>query len=138
MNVEVALARVSEQVKGRGTSGYVLTVTDGGTPHCVNADVHWDGTRFSAEVGAQTAGNATRRPAVSVLYPLRNADDYSLIIDGTAVVERTPDGRRVVVTPTRAVLHRNAPPPDPTSSCTADCVPLLVSVVPVAPPSKLG
>jgi hypothetical protein len=61
---------------------------------------------------------------VSLLYPVRSEGDYSLIVDGTAVVESTKDGQRILVTPTKAVLHRPAVVPDPTSSCTADCVPL--------------
>jgi len=33
--------------------------------------------------------------------------------------------RRVQLTPTRAVLHRPAVVPAPSSSCAADCVPIL-------------
>jgi hypothetical protein len=56
---------------------------------------------------------------------VRTEGDYSLIVDGTATVESSDGGQRVGVTPTRAVLHRPAAVPDPSSSCTADCVPLL-------------
>ena len=52
---------------------------------------------------------------VSLLYPVRSEGDYSLIVDG----------RRLCITPTKAVLHRPATAPDPASLCAADCVPLV-------------
>ena len=136
MNVQVAMARLRRAVEDRAPGAYVLTVTDDGRPHCVHADVRWDGETLGADVGEQTAGNASRRPQVSLLFPQRDADDYSLIVDGAAVIEETEGGRRVLVTPTRAVLHRNAPSPDPASSCSADCVPLLVSVTRLELPTR--
>jgi hypothetical protein len=61
---------------------------------------------------------------VSLLYPISTPDDYSLIVDGTAVA--ASDNERVLlITPTTAVLHRPAAAPDPASACGADCVPLL-------------
>ena len=52
-------------------------------------------------------------------------DDYSLIVDGTAVVASSGAGPRLLVTPTRAVLHRaGAGPTVAASSCGSDCVPL--------------
>jgi hypothetical protein len=61
---------------------------------------------------------------VSLLYPIRSGADYSLIVDGTAAVISHDDGHRLMITPTKAVLHRPAPAPDPSSACGADCVPL--------------
>ena len=49
----------------------------------------------------------------------------SLIVDGTAVVESRAGGHRLLIAPARAVLHRPAAAPDPSSPCDADCVPLL-------------
>ncbi len=66
---------------------------------------------------------------MSFLYPVRGAGDYSLIVDGTATVTPGVDGHRLLVTPTKAVLHRSAPAPEPTTSgCEADCVPLFPPV----------
>jgi hypothetical protein len=62
---------------------------------------------------------------VSLLFPARADGDWSLIVDGTAVVAASDGGHRVAVTPTHAVLHRPAAAPDPASSCDADCVTLL-------------
>ena len=86
--------------------------------------VRWENGLLVVEVGRRTAANVTARP--SLLYPIRAADDYSLIVDGTGTVATTGDGHRLVITPTKAVLHRPAPALDAsTSPCEADCVPLL-------------
>jgi len=106
-------------------SAYVLTVSDDGRPHAVHAAVRWEGAVLAAEVGRRSAANAQARPGVSLLFPVRSEGDYSLIVDGTGVVETAESGQRLLVTPTKAVLHRPAAVPDPTSSCTADCVPVM-------------
>jgi hypothetical protein len=62
---------------------------------------------------------------VSLLYPVRTPGDYSLIVDGTATIVGDGDTPRLQITPTKAVLHRPAAQPDPSSACGADCVPLL-------------
>ena len=110
-------------VRERGGHAYIVTVSAQTGPHAVWVPVRWEGNGLVAEVGAQTAANAAARPLVSLLYPVRDPGDYSLIVDGTAAVE---DGGRVRVRPTKVVLHRPGPPPDPASACGADCVPIAV------------
>jgi hypothetical protein len=100
-------------------------VADDGSPHAVHVPLRWDGDSLVADVGRRTAANAATRPLVSLLLPVRRDDDYSLIIDGTAAVGGADGARHVRVTPSKAVLHRPATRPDPTSACAADCVPLL-------------
>ena len=126
MSVPVALERLRAALEERGNGAYVLTVSEDGHPHAVHARVRWQDDVLAAEVGRRSAGNAAARPSVSLLYPVRSGDDYSLIVDGTAAVTSSGDGALLLVTPVRAVLHRPAPSPDPASSpCDADCVPLL-------------
>jgi len=84
--------------------------------------VRWEGDRLAADVGKRSAANAVTRPMVSLLYPVRSADDYSLIVDGDAAVAACDDERGLLITPIKAVLHRPAPAPDPSSECSADCV----------------
>jgi len=127
MSIPVSLEKLRAASEERGASAYVLTVSDDGRPHAVHATVGWEGAVLAAEVGRRSATNAQARPGVSLLFPVRSEGDYSLIVDGTAVVETTESGQRLLVTPTKAVLHRPAAVPDPTSSCTADCVPLLAT-----------
>lgn len=116
----------------RGPGAYLVTVSDRGGPHTVYTTARWEAGMFVAEAGATTSANAAARPMVSLLYPVRAAGDYSLIIDGVATVEPGPAGSRVRVRPTKAVLHRHGPPPDPASACGADCVPLSVPLKPAA------
>lgn len=116
------LTRLEVAVKERGAGAYVMTVSPDGRPHVTWAPVRWTGDRLAAEVGTQTARNAQAKPLVTLLFPVRNADDYSLIVDGSAAVD--PGHQQLWLTPTRAVLHRPGAPADPASSCGADCVPL--------------
>jgi hypothetical protein len=113
----------------------VLTVTGEGRPHAVYLDVAWEGGRLVAPgIGATTAANASARPSVSLLFPVGAAADYTLFVDGSATVEGSGATRRLVLTPTRAVLHRPGAPRDPASSCTSDCLPILRTPTWVAPP----
>lgn len=129
MSIPVALDDLRTALAERPSSAYLLTVSDDGRPHAVHVGLAWDGDRLAADVGRRTAANAAARPsAVSLVFPVRTDDDYSLIVDGTAsVAESAADGgdRRVLVAPTKAVLHRPAAAPDPASACGSDCVPLL-------------
>ena len=127
MSIPVPLERLRAAVEQRGESAYLLTVSAEATPHAVHGRVRWEGDVLATEVGKRTAANAAARPAVSVLYPVRTPDDHSLIVDGTATVTASEDGSRLLIAPTRAVLHRPAAAPDPASPCGADCVPLLPS-----------
>jgi hypothetical protein len=117
--------RLQEAIAERGSRGYLLTVSDGGTPHAVHTAVRWEDGAIVADVGKRTAANAAARPVVSVLFPVRGDRDYSLIVDGTADVSSRDGASRLAITPTKAVLHRPAAAPDPASACAADCVPLL-------------
>ena len=125
MSVPVPLLGLRAAVEERGPSAYLLTVSDDGTPHAVHAPVRWEDETIVVDVGKRSAANAAARPSVSLLFAVRAEGDYSLIADGTAVVASSDGGRHVRVTPTRAVLHRPAVVSDPSSSCSADCVPLL-------------
>ena len=125
MSIPMPLDRLRAAIAERGAAAYVLTVSDDGRPHAVHAPIVWRGEVLAVDVGRRSAANATARPSVSLLFPVRGADDYSLIVDGAAAVESDGDVRQLLVTPTKAVLHRPAPAPDPSASpCGADCVPV--------------
>jgi len=111
----------------RGGRAYIVTVSDEGGPHTVHVPVRWEHGGLVAKVGGRTAANAAARPRVSILYPVRSAEDYSLIVDGRAAVE-PGDSRQVRVTPTRIVLHRADPPVDRVASCAQDCIPIAIPV----------
>jgi len=111
----------------RGGRAYIVTVSDEGGPHTVHVRVRWEQGGLVAEVGGRTAANAAARPQVSILYPVRSDEDYSLIVDGRAAVE-PGDSRQVRVTPTKIVLHRPDPPVDRVTSCAQDCIPIAIPV----------
>ena len=126
MSILVPLEGLRAAIAARGESAYLLTVGDDGRPHAVHVPVRWHEDALGADVGKRTAANASARPAaVSLLYPVRTPDDYTLLVDGTASVAQVGDEQRVLVKPSKAVLHRPAAAPDPASACGADCVPLL-------------
>ena len=125
MTVPVPLDRLRAAVAERGASAYLLTVSDDGRAHAVHVPLASQGDALAASVGKRTATNAAARPAVSLLFSVRAEGDYSLIVDGSAAVVPGADGPTVLVTPSRAVLHRAAAAPDPTAACGADCVPIL-------------
>ena len=120
MSVPVPIETLRRTLEERGPVAFLLTVSDDARPHAVQCPVRWDGDRLALDVGKRSAANAAARPGVSLLYPARAAGDYSLIVDGTAAVAE----QSVLITPTKAVLHRPAAAPDPASSCGADCVPV--------------
>jgi hypothetical protein len=137
MNVDV-LHRLGQVVAERGPGAYVLTVSNDGRPHAVYLTVAWSDGRLVADVGNTTAANAKARPEVSLLFPVRAPDDYSFFVDGHATVESGNDVHRLILTPTRAVFHRHGSAPDPNSSCTADCMPVLgpTSPLSMSPPRR--
>jgi len=120
MSVPVPVERLREALAERGNAGYLLTVSDESRPHAVHVPLRWEGDALVVEVGKRTAANAAARPGVSLLCPVREPADYSLIIDGTAVVV----GSELRITPTKGVLHRPAAAPDPAAACGHDCVDL--------------
>ena len=133
--IEVALDKLKAVIEERGTGAYALTVSGDGRPHAVYAEIGWDsGGLVVPRVGGTTAANAAARPHISLLFPVKGDADYTLFVDGPAVVESSGEERRLVVTPVRAVLHRPGPPREPASGCGADCVPVLQIPSPVAPP----
>jgi len=125
MSIPVPLDGLRTAVEERGARAYLLTVSADARPHVVHVAVQWEGDALAADVGKRTAAHAVARPVVSLLYPVRAEGDYSLIVDGSARVASREDGHRLLITPTKAVLHRPVPAPDPASPCDADCIPIL-------------
>jgi hypothetical protein len=126
VSIAVDLAALRAQIEDRSRAPYVLTVSPDGRPHAVAIITRWDGDSLILEPGNRTAANATDRPVVSLVWPPDASDGYSLIVDASVTAVDAPgDGHnRLVLAPTKAVLHRPATVPGPTDGCTADCIPL--------------
>lgn len=102
MSVRVDTSALEEQLVRFGTSPYLLTVADDGSPHAVSVRVSFREGGFETRVGPSSRLNAAARPKVTLLWAGAEADDFSLIVDGQAAVS----GDRILVEPTAAVLHR--------------------------------
>jgi hypothetical protein len=121
VSVSVSLERLRDEVARFGAHPFILTVSEAGRPHAVAATVAWEGEELVGGCGRSTAANATARPEISFLWPPFEAEGYSLIVDGVAEV----DDQQIRLRPSRAVLHRSAPSPDPLKACSSDCVTVL-------------
>lgn len=75
-------------------------------PHVLGVRVSGDGDALTVtRIGATAAGIVAERPAVTLVFPPRDASDRSLIVDGD--VASTGEGT-LTVRPVSAVLHRPA------------------------------
>lgn len=125
----VALDELAETL-ARYRFAYVLTVGQDAQAHVISAYATVSGDSLViTDLGRRTKTNIEVRPTVTLVWPPSDPADYSLIVDGTG----TLDGEQLAVRPTRAVLHRPAPPierseqtaePPGTSLCGSDCVPI--------------
>ena len=104
MSIVVPLEDLADQVAERG-AGYLMT-TAGGRPHILHLNFVVTGTELRAEVGTSAKANIGDQPEVSMLWPGRTADEYSLIADGEATIE---GDATAVITAVGAILHRPAP-----------------------------
>jgi hypothetical protein len=111
MSICVEVEDLAAHVAERGPVAYLCTAGDDSRPHTVAVVVEPGPSGAPAlrcDAGNRSAANAAARPLVALLWPARDASDFSLIVDGDASVAGEGEARRVVVTPTRAVLHRPA------------------------------
>lgn len=98
---------------------YLVTIGDDGRPHITAVSpVVTDAGLVVGGLGRKTRANLAARPTVTLVWPPDSAERYSLIVDGGSVLS----GDTLVVTPTRAVLHRPAPRREPGPGCASDCV----------------
>jgi len=119
VSVPVAIDELHEKIAEFGTDPHLITVAPGGAAHVVSVSVQIDGGRMRASVGRATGANVMSNPTVTLLWSDAHQGAYSLIVDGNAVTN--DDGAaEVIITPTRAVLHRLAG----ASNDLPSCVPL--------------
>ncbi|MEE6135486.1 pyridoxamine 5'-phosphate oxidase family protein [Mycobacterium sp. 050128] len=102
------------------TFAYLITFGDGRHAHAVAVHpVLIDGVLEVGSIGNSTRNNIARHDAVTLVWPPREPDGYSLIVDGTGLAG--DDALQVV--PSRAVLHRKAAPQTVTRpGCKDDCL----------------
>lgn len=117
VDLELVARRAAER-----SFAYLITVTPHGGIHTsvVHPTVEAAAIRVTG-VSDRVRRNAGAHPQVSLVWPPTDAEGHSLIVDGTAHVDA-----ELKVAPARAVLHRPATGPQPSSdgSCVQDCIDL--------------
>lgn len=105
---------------------YLITVGDDYRSHTVTVEPELRGQILDVGlIGGRTQQNLARRRDVTLLWPPAEPGGYSLIVDGEAAVspdDRAGDVVALTVTPTRALLHRDADSPEAAKGCLHDCV----------------
>lgn len=127
MSIPVDLAALGEAL-GRHDIAYLLTSGDS-RPHVAQVTMRpadGAGVLVVAEPGRTARRVVGERPSVSLLLPPREADGYTLIVDGEGALDA--EGA-LVVRPSHAVLHRAAsvgghPSGAFDSACGNDCRPV--------------
>lgn len=105
MSIPVALPDLADVV-ARYRFAYLMTTNADGTPRAVAVSTMTQGDSLMVNgAGRRTLDNARARPAVGLVWPPSADADHSLIVDGQATVT----GESLLITATRAVLHRPAP-----------------------------
>lgn len=134
MGIPVELLSLADVI-ARYRFAYLMTTNANGAPHAVAVSAALQGGELVViRIGRHTRENALERPAVALVWPPQTESDYSLIVDGQAVVI----GELLRITPVRAVLHRSAPSREPMSSgaCESDCVELDPGIQPDRPMTR--
>ncbi len=80
-------------------TAYLATVTPDDRPHVAPVAVAWNGDRLQTFVlgTSKKVSNLRHNPSVSVHYPVSESTGWdSLIVDGTAEIVDTVEGRRAL------------------------------------------
>jgi hypothetical protein len=104
------------------TFAYLVTVGDEGRAHllAVLPEISGD-TLTIGGVGKHSLANVDTHPTATLVWPPAAPDGFSLIVDGAA---SAGDGEsEIVVTPTKAILHRPAVDADGRRT-GSDCAPV--------------
>jgi hypothetical protein len=108
VSIAVEIDRLRDAIADFERAPYLLTTSDDGRPHSVAVAVGWAGDEIELQGGRRTAANAREHGLVALVWAPDDPTGYSLIVDGD--VTAVSDDDVVRIRPTRAVLHRPAPP----------------------------
>lgn len=124
MSIPVDLTALAETLAGFG-DGYLLTASQGQIKAVtVSARVE-DGVVVLPRPSRRSAANLAVNPVATLLFPPREEQGLTLLVDGTAEVA----GEGFRFTPKNAILHRPAaysptPIEVPDGACGNDCRPI--------------
>ena len=119
--MKVELGELAERIR-EYSFAYLVTVGDEGRAHLLAVLPEMGGESLTiGGVGKHSLANVTTHATATLVWPPTKPDGYSLIVDGTAA-EGDTDGE-IVVTPTKAILHRPAVDADGQRT-GSDCAPV--------------
>jgi hypothetical protein len=124
MSIEVTPRQLAQTLT-QYRFAYLVTIGGDARAHVVAVTTRLaNDTLLVADLGRRTRANVATHPSVTLVWPPANPSDYSLIVDGVGSIRDA----ELAVTPTRAVLHRPAPPQTTMTGdgCGSDCVELPV------------
>jgi hypothetical protein len=113
VSVAVELEALWDRIDEYGPHPHLITAGGDGRPHVVSVSVRVDGDRIVMTAGNTSRANVAASAVATLLWPAREGEDYSLIVDG----EGEALTEAIAVAPTRAVLHRVASAGDEMPSC---------------------
>jgi hypothetical protein len=122
MSIDVSLQQLADTLT-RYDFAYLVTVGDNQRAHVVAVHpTRAKDTLLVGDPGRKTHAYLTAHPLVTLVWPPTDPRDYSLIIDGVGSMQ----DNQLAITPTRAVLHRPAPPQTTATGggCQSDCIEL--------------
>jgi hypothetical protein len=121
MTMKVELGELAERL-GEYSFAYLVTVGDEGRAHLLAVLPELGGDTLTiGGVGNHSLTNVATNPTATLVWPPATPDGYSLIVDGAATADA--DDGVILVTPTKAILHR--PAVDPAGKRTgSDCAPV--------------
>ena len=116
---QIDFQRLAESL-GKYRFAYLVTVGDDYRVHTVTVEPELRERALKIGlIGDRTRTNVESHDGITLLWPPSDPDDYSLIVDGRAEVVETDGAAALQVSPTRALLHRNADGP---GDAIHDCV----------------
>ena len=121
VTMKVELGELADRL-GEYSYAYLVTVGDEGRAHLLAVLPELDGDALTiGGVGKHSLANVETHPSATLVWPPATPDGFSLIVDGAAA-GGTGDGE-IVVTPTKAILHRPAVDTDGKRT-GSDCAPV--------------
>ena len=111
MSMPVTAGEVAARLEEYGTSAFLVTVGDDGSPKVVHLALVWEGNSgggsFRCTPGGGTLYNLAESGPVTLVFPPPEPGSHSMLVDGTGRV--VGDGEVAEVVFVGGVLHRPAP-----------------------------
>lgn len=106
MSVPVDLVALGAEIARYGDVAFLVTAAPGARPHLVSVRVAFADGALTMTAGRTSRANVGVAPEVALCWPGEPGGEYCLLVDGTASADDAAE--TVMVTPTRAILHRLA------------------------------